>query len=52
MDKVTMVPPYGVGEPKEVDATPEILTPMLVAGWTQCAPSKKEIQEVDHDVDH
>ncbi len=36
MDKVWLKPPFGVGEPKEVDATPEILVPLLVAGWTQC----------------
>ena len=36
MDKVFMKPPFGVGEPKEVDATPEILVPMMAAGWTQC----------------
>ena len=36
MDKVFMRPPFGVGEPKEVDATPEILVPLMVAGWTQC----------------
>jgi len=35
-DKVWLSPPFGVGEPKEVDATPEILVPLLVAGWTQC----------------
>ena len=35
-DKVWLSPPFGVGEPKEVDATPEILVPLLVAGWAQC----------------
>lgn len=38
MSKVWMAPPYGVGEPKEVDATPEILSSLMVAGWCQCAP--------------
>lgn len=27
MDKVWMQPPFGVGEPKEVDATTAVLTP-------------------------
>ena len=36
MDKVFMKPPFGVGEPKEVEATPENLIPMMVAGWSQC----------------
>jgi hypothetical protein len=38
MDKVTMKPPFGVGESKEVEATPEVLIPMMVAGWSQCEP--------------
>ena len=31
MDKVWMMPPFGAGEPKEVDATPEVLGPLMVA---------------------
>ena len=34
-DKVWMKPPFGVGEPKEVDATPDVLTPLMVTGWSQ-----------------
>ena len=34
MDKVWMKP-FDGGEPKEVEATPEILTPLLVQGWHQ-----------------
>jgi hypothetical protein len=30
-DKVWMKPPFGVGEPKEVEATPEVLTPLYSA---------------------
>jgi hypothetical protein len=37
-EKVRMMPPFGVGEPREVDATPEVLTPLMVAGWSQCDP--------------
>ncbi len=48
-DKVWMKPPFGVGDPKEVDATPEVLTPLLVAGWAQCAPPEAT-QEVTTDV--
>ena len=36
-DKVWLAPPHGQGEPREVDATPENLVPLLVAGWSQCA---------------
>jgi hypothetical protein len=36
-DMVFMQPPGG-GEPQEVEATPDILVPMLVAGWRQCPP--------------
>ncbi len=46
MEKVWLRPPHGIGEPKEVEATPEILTPLMVSGWSQCAPPKN--QEVDN----
>jgi hypothetical protein len=38
MDTAWMRPPFGEGEPKEVEATPGVLTPLMVAGWSQCAP--------------
>ena len=38
MTSVWMKPPFGVGAPKEVEATPEILTPLMVAGWSQTEP--------------
>ena len=49
MDKVWMKP-FDGGEPKEVDATPEVLGPLMVAGWSQCEPLAK-IQEVTTHVD-
>lgn len=49
---VWLRPPHGRGEPEEVDATPQVLVPRLVAGWAQCAPPpKKDKQEVKADVD-
>ena len=55
MSKPTMVwlrPPHEKGEPEEVEATPQVLVPRLVAGWSQCPPpAKKEKQEVKPDVD-
>ena len=48
MDKVTMMPPFGVGEPKEVDATPAVLTPLMVAGWSQCEPPVKNREVRTH----
>jgi len=36
--QVWMKPPFGAGPPQEVDATPEILTPLMAAGWSQCEP--------------
>ena len=48
-DKVWMKPPFGVGEPKEVDATPDVITPYMVAGWNQCDPPAKN-EEVTTDV--
>ena len=50
MDKVWMAPPFGSGKPKEVDATPDILTPLMVAGWCQCEPPANT-QEVTTHVD-
>ena len=50
MDKVWLVPPWGLGEPMEVEATPEILTPLLVAGWSQWGPPANT-QEVTTHVD-
>ena len=42
-DKVWMMPPFGVGEPKQVDAKPEVLVPLMNAGWSQCEPPVKEV---------
>ncbi len=42
-DKVWMKPPFGVGDPEEVEATPAVLTPLMVAGWSQCdLPARNE----------
>jgi hypothetical protein len=42
-DKVLMRPPWGQGDPKEFEATPEVLTPLMVAGWSQCeAPANNQ----------
>jgi len=48
--RVWMKPPFGEGEPKEVEATPEILTPLMVAGWSQCDPPRQATQEVTTNV--
>ena len=50
-ETVWMKPPFGVGEPTEFDATPAILTPLMVAGWSQCAPpaNDKEVTTDVHD---
>jgi hypothetical protein len=37
-ETVWLKPPFGMGEPKEVEATPDALTPLMVAGWNQCDP--------------
>ena len=34
------------GEPKEVEATPEILVPLLVQGWSQCDPPEEVREDV------
>ena len=48
MSKVWLMPPWGLGEPMEVDATPEILTPRLVAGWSQCEPPANAQEVTTH----
>ena len=35
---VYMRPPFGEGEIQKVEAKPEVLTPLMVAGWSQCEP--------------
>ncbi len=48
-DKVWLMPPFGAGDPKEVEATPEVLTPLMGAGWRQCEPpAAQEVTNV-HD---
>ena len=50
-DKVWMRPP-GDGEPEEIEATEDILVPLMVAGWSQCeapvAAPKKSKEKVIH----
>ncbi len=42
-DRVFLQAPYG-GEIREVEATPEVLIPLLVAGWHQvAAPEGREL---------
>ena len=50
MEKVWMMPPLGQGAPVEVEATPEVLTPLMVAGYSQCEPPANT-QEVTTHVD-
>ena len=37
-ERVWMRPPWGAGEPKQVEATPDVLVPLMTTGWTQCEP--------------
>jgi len=39
---VYMRPPFGEGEIRKVEAKPEVLTPLMVAGWSQCEPPATE----------
>ncbi len=45
---VWLRPPFGAGEPKEVEAKPEILGPLMVAGWTQCEPPTANQEVTEH----
>ena len=44
-NRVWLRPPFGVGEPIEVDATADVLTPLLVLGYSQCEPPPVKAQE-------
>ena len=50
MEKVWMMPPWVQGEPMEVEATPDVLTPLMVPGYSQCEPPANT-QEVTTHVD-
>jgi hypothetical protein len=49
-ETVWLAPPFGQGKPKEVEATPEVLIPLLTAGWSQCQPPRQASSEVTTDV--
>ena len=46
---VWLRPPHGQGAPQEVEATPAVLVPLMVTGWSQCEPPKTqaEVKNVD-----
>ena len=48
---VYMRPPFGQGEIRKVEAKPEVLTPLMVAGWSQCDPpaATEEVTTNVHD---
>jgi len=45
MNTVWMRPPWGEGEPKQVEDTPVILVPLMVAGYSQCEPPAVQAKE-------
>ena len=47
---VFMRPPWGEGEIQKVEAKPEKIGPLMVAGWSQCEPPAMT-QEVTTHVD-
>lgn len=45
-ETVWLVPPFGQGEPRKVEAKPELIVPLMVAGWSQREPpTNKEVTE-------
>ena len=46
-ERVWLRPPHGQGEPKQVEAKPELLVPLMIAGWSQCDPPEAEVKNVD-----
>ncbi len=51
MNTVWMKPPFGVGTPREVENKPELLAPLMVAGYSQCDPpaTQEEVTANVHD---
>lgn len=47
VNRAWMRPPYGEGEPIEVEDTPERLVPLMVAGWSQCDPPAAQAKETN-----
>jgi len=47
-ETVWLAPPFGQGEPREVEAKPEVIVPLLVAGWSQCAAPAAEKEVTEH----
>jgi hypothetical protein len=43
MQKDTVFMKSGEGEIREVEATPEVLTPLMAAGWHQHHPEKSPV---------
>lgn len=41
-DTVWLSPPHGEGDPQEVEATSQVLVPLMIAGWSQCPPEQEE----------
>ncbi len=49
-ETVWLAPPFGQGEPREVEAKPEVLVPLMNTGWSQCAPPSAGAEEVTEHV--
>ncbi len=47
-DRAWLRPPFGQGEPEEVEATPDILVPLMTSGWSQCEPPAKTEEGTEH----
>jgi hypothetical protein len=47
---VWLRPPHGEGEPQEFEATPNVIVPRMIQGWTQCEPPESAV-EVTKNVD-
>ena len=45
---VWMRPPYGQGEPKQIEAKPELLVPLMVVGYSQCEPPATDEEVTEH----
>ena len=45
---VWLAPPFRRGQPKEVEAKPELLVPLMVAGYSQCDPPATDEEVTEH----
>lgn len=47
-ETVWLAAPFGQGEPRRVEAKPEVLVPLMNSGWSQCDPPANDEEVTEH----